>query len=84
MTSFAFRETLMTHLLLYGNAYAQIIQNGKGEVIALYPLMANQMSVDRDAKGHLYSFSYSEFFVFPVPRSNATTTVTFFTRLFSL
>ena len=40
MTSFVFRETLMTHLLLYGNAYAQIIRNGKGEVIALYPLMA--------------------------------------------
>ena len=54
MTSFVFRETLMTHLLLYGNAYAQIIQNGKGEVIALYPLMANRMSVDRDDKGHLY------------------------------
>lgn len=52
MTSFVFRETLMTHLLLYGNAYAQIIRNGKGEVIALYPLMANRMSVDRDDKGH--------------------------------
>ena len=39
MTSFSFRETLMTHLLLYGNAFAQIIRNGKGEVIALYPLM---------------------------------------------
>lgn len=54
MTSFVFRETLMTHLLLYGNAYAQIIRNGKGEVIALYPLMANRMNVDRDDKGHLY------------------------------
>ena len=39
-------------LILYGNAYAQIIRNGKGEVIALYPLMANRMSVDRDDKGH--------------------------------
>ena len=54
MTSFVFRETLMTHLLLYGNAYAQIIRNSKGEVIALYPLMANRMSVDSDDKGHLY------------------------------
>ena len=27
MTSFVFRETLMTHLLLWGNAYAQIIRN---------------------------------------------------------
>lgn len=54
MTSFVFRETLMTHLLLWGNAYAQIIRNGKGEVIALYPLMANKMQVDRDENGELY------------------------------
>ena len=57
MSSFVFRETLMTHLLLWGNAYAQIIRNGKGEVIALYPLMPNKMSVDRDENGHLY-YSY--------------------------
>ena len=54
MTSFVFRETLMTHLLLWGNAYAQIIRNGKGEVIALYPLMPNRMEVNRDANGMLY------------------------------
>lgn len=54
MTSFVFRETLMTHLLLWGNAYAQIIRNGKGQVVALYPLMPNRISVDRDDKGHLF------------------------------
>ena len=54
MSSFVFRETLMTHLLLWGNAYAQIIRNGKGEVIALYPLMPNKMTVDRNSDGHLY------------------------------
>ena len=32
----------------------------------------------------LYLLSYSEFFVFPQPRSNATTTVTFLTSSFSL
>ncbi len=58
MSSFVFRETLMTHLLLWGNAYAQIIRNGKGEVVALYPLMPNKMTVDRDEKGHLY-YSYN-------------------------
>ena len=57
MSSFIFRETLMTHLLLWGNAYAQIIRNGKGEVIALYPLMPNKMTVDRDKNGQLY-YSY--------------------------
>ena len=54
MTSFAFRETLMSHLLLWGNAYAQIIRNAKGEVISLYPLMPNKMTVDRDANGRLF------------------------------
>lgn len=58
MSSFVFRETLMTHLLLWGNAYAQIIRNGKGEVVALYPLMPNKMSVDRDEHGQLY-YEYS-------------------------
>ena len=60
MSSFVFRETLMTHLLLWGNAYAQIIRNGKGEVIALYPLMPNRMKVDRDSRGNLY-YSYTRY-----------------------
>ena len=54
MTSFVFRETLMTHLLLWGNAYSQIIRNGKGEVMGLYPLMPDRMAVNRDEKGRLY------------------------------
>lgn len=58
MTSFVFRETLMTHLLLWGNAYAQIIRNGKSEVMALYPLMPDRMTVERDEKGRLY-YEYS-------------------------
>lgn len=54
MTSYIFRETLMTHLLLWGNAYVQIIRNGRGEVVGLYPLMPNRMRVDRDEKGKIY------------------------------
>lgn len=53
MTSFVFRETLMGHLLLWGNAYAQIIRDGRGKVIALYPLMPDKMTVDRNDKGDL-------------------------------
>ena len=58
MSSFVFRETLMSHLLLCGNAYAQIIRNGRGEVMGLYPLMPNKMTVDRDEKGRLYYTYY--------------------------
>ena len=54
MCSFVFRETMMTHLLLWGNAYAQIIRNGKGEVMAIYPLMPSRMTVDRNERGELY------------------------------
>ena len=60
MTSFIFRETLMTHLLLWGNDYAQIIRNGKGEILALYPLMPNRMKVDRDKAGEIvYEYTRS-------------------------
>ena len=54
MTSFVFRETLMTHILLWGNAYAKLIRNGRGQVECIYPLMPNRISVNRDDKGSLY------------------------------
>ena len=75
MTSFIFRETLMCHLLLWGNAYAQIIRNGKGEVVALYPLMANKMTVDRDENGTLY-------YEYQVSKSDAPTLKNGRVRLF--
>ena len=54
MTSFVFRETLMSHLLIWGNAYAQIIRDGTGRVLGLYPLLPDKVEVDRDDKGELY------------------------------
>ena len=54
MTSFVFRETLMSHLLIWGNAYAQIIRNGAGRVLGLYPLLPDKMEVQRDDKGNIY------------------------------
>lgn len=54
MTSFVFRETLMSHLLIWGNAYAQIIRDGRGQVLALYPLLPDRMTVKRDDMGELY------------------------------
>ena len=54
MTSFIFRETLVSHLLLWGNAYAQIIRDGRGRVVELYPLMPDKMKVDRNDKGQIF------------------------------
>ena len=54
MTSFVFRETLMSHLLIWGNAYAQIIRDGAGRVLDLYPLLPDKMEVQRDDRGNIY------------------------------
>lgn len=54
MTSFVFRETLMGHLLLWGNAYAQIIRDGRAKMVGLYPLLPNKMIVNRNDQGVLY------------------------------
>jgi HK97 family phage portal protein len=54
MTSFIFRETLMSHLLIYGNAYAQIIRDNAGNVKSLYPLLPNKIDVNRDKNGQLF------------------------------
>ena len=49
----------MSHLLIYGNAYAQIIRNGRGEVLGLYPLMPDKVRVDRDQRNRLvYIYSH--------------------------
>ena len=60
MTSFIFRETMMSHLLLWGNAYAQIIRDGRGQVLGLYPLLPSKMDVSRADNGELvYTYSRS-------------------------
>ena len=60
MTSFVFRETLMSHLLIWGNAYSQILRDRSGQVIGLYPLLPDQMSVHRSEKGKIY-YVYNRF-----------------------
>jgi len=60
MTSFVFRETLMSHILLWGNAYAQVIRDGLGRVLGLYPLLPNKMDVNRSASGELVYTYYRD------------------------
>lgn len=61
MTAFVFRETLMGHLLLWGNAYAQIIRNGRGQVMGLYPLLPDRMRVSRNGRGEIV-YTYTRYF----------------------
>lgn len=61
MTSFVWRETLLSHLLLWGNAYCQILRTGRNGIVGLYPLLPDHMEVDRDSKGNLtYTYTTSE------------------------
>jgi HK97 family phage portal protein len=43
----------MAHLLTWGNAYAQVIRDGRGQPVALYPLLPSKMDVDRTENGKL-------------------------------
>lgn len=61
MTSFVMRETMLTHLLLWGNSYSQIIRSGRNKIIGLYPLLPDKMEVDRDKNGVLtYTYTTTE------------------------
>lgn len=60
MTAGHFRETMMGHVVGWGNAYAQIIWNGAGQVAELWPLRPDKMTVVR-VKGQLqYIYKRSE------------------------
>lgn len=54
MTGFSFWETMVTHILLWGNAYAQIVRDGKNGVLGLYPLLPENVEIDRENGGDLY------------------------------
>lgn len=43
MTAFEFRETLMGHLALWGNAYTEVSYDGRGQVRELWPLRVDRM-----------------------------------------
>ena len=56
MSKFSFIEVMMTHLLLWGNAYSFIERNQKGEVLSLYPLLPELVEVDRVNNDLVYTY----------------------------
>jgi len=55
-TSMEFREQLLTHTLLRGNAYAKIIRDFNGFIVELLPLDPDAMTVSRGAYGLIYDY----------------------------
>lgn len=53
MTAFHFKQTLMGHVLLWGNAYAYIERDRNGNPIALWPLSPDQTTPEVTEAGQL-------------------------------
>lgn len=64
MTSMEFRETMMLNLCLHGNAFARIERNTRGNIVALWPMSAQQMKVVIGSAGetvYLYETDKGEY-----------------------
>ena len=44
MSAFTFKEVLQGHLALWGNGYAEKERNGRGDVVALWPITPNRVT----------------------------------------
>lgn len=61
MTSYQWREQMMTQILLHGNSYSQIVRSGKTNILSIYPLMSGSMTVDRAENGKIqYEYATSD------------------------
>lgn len=52
-TALEFREQLQRHVLLRGNAYAEIVRNGAGRPSALLPVHPDRVTILRSSQGKL-------------------------------
>lgn len=53
LTSAEIRMILMGHAVIWGNAYAQLIRNGAGQIVEWWPLNPSLMTVQRAPNGKL-------------------------------
>jgi len=60
MTAMQFRECLQAHLLTWGNAYAEITRDIRGQVIALWPLNPGRMKVSRNKESNEVEYEYTD------------------------
>jgi len=61
MSPFTLLETMQSHQLLFGNAYAEIERNGKGEPVALWILQPEQMQVKVVEGEVVYEYNGKDF-----------------------
>lgn len=54
MTAMLFRETLQAHTLTWGNGYAEIVRNGAGRPVELWPIDPSTIEAKRTDAGALF------------------------------
>lgn len=59
-TSYELRERMMVDALVYGSPYCQLILNGKGEVVEIWPLEASKITVERPVKRGPRQYVYQD------------------------
>ena len=53
MTRFSWMEAMMMNVVSRGKGFSQIIRNNRGRIIALYPLLSDNMEIVRSESGRL-------------------------------
>jgi HK97 family phage portal protein len=61
MTPITVKQTIMANCLGWGNGYAEIIRNGRGEVVELIPIYSPRVQIMRDHKNKLFYRVFSSF-----------------------
>jgi len=57
MTAKALRSCLMAHILTWGNGYAEIVRNGYGEVVELWPIPPSRVTPEMSEGKLVYKIS---------------------------
>lgn len=57
MSALSLRETMQAHVLTFGNAYAEIQRNMRGQPVSIWPLNPAKMTVTRPANELVYEYT---------------------------
>jgi phage portal protein BeeE len=73
MTAIAMREALSMQALTWGNAYAEIVPNNRGDVAELWPLFSDRMVPRRNGGSLFYEYANQDGSKTELPPERSTT-----------
>lgn len=59
-STYSWRETIMGHVLTYGNGYSEIIRNGAGMPVAIYPIHPERVQITRVDEQLVYVYTHNK------------------------